>query len=958
MRKLFYKLGKTSRTLIIIISLIIIPFIISSFNLESCIRNGKEGKYPETSEPEPVLFFEPPTPANNTNLINKNWAGINVSISEENLSTFRFGWNEEDYDIYGDNLVLGMNLDENTNLGENSTFAHDFSKNQNHGTLLSGAQWSTGKYGKGLSFDGSDAYMDCGTKDSFISTRGTIQFWFKATTFYERLDIINIYENDYQDFLLICRTVENRICLRIEDDDIGVTEVKTIRTISDTDFHHVIVTQDGSGIRIFIDGKVEELEIYANSGYWTNHLTSARCWIGKGHWTHFKGMIDEVMIYSEAIEFLNSIDEKNYDGYGADVNPTGNPIGGGTGYKDIINSADADHFVTNKAELLAALAIATSGEIVYIDDSAEINMTGTEDTVIPVGVTLASGRGNSGSEGALLHYDTKNLWAPYFTYGYCQPSDNVRITGLRIQGPHNGTDESDDSCAIYTHDVSNVEIDNCELYAWGYTPAYFLRTSGGHVHHNYIHHNQRSGLGYGVIMGQDAYTLIEANLMDFCRHHIAGSGNPGCGYEARYNVVLENDGESHCFDMHGARDFEKRYRVSHWRFDEGSGPSAADSAISIYNNANDGTLTNMDADTCWVNGKIKNGLRFDGINDHVNCNDDTTLGITAEITIEAWIKTSVNPEDNNQVILSKGTFSSSQAYSLYLNGDDDKIYFCIDDGVNVSWAMPAGLQDNWHHVLGTFDGNKLRLYYDGLQKASKEHAGSIGTNSRDLCIGATSSGTLPFNGIIDEVLVYDRALDNDTIYLHHEGFTDIAGDSIKIHHNTFKVNTEKSVQIRGISHYTSEIYRNVFYHDNPEQAVAQTNAFGNLDIYDNYYFRQRNHLKDIRFKKHDSTRWGFFFNATDLSAGIYTYYGWANDTDGNEGYTHGSIDGYCYDSVNPRYLIIVSEEIPDSKDLQIILLIIISIAFIGIIASIKKMKTTKKLEKVRVKKNKKANQEI
>ena len=77
-------------------------------------------------------------------------------------------------------LRIVGNLDENADLGENSTFAHDFSKNQNHGTLLSGAQWSTGKYGKGLSFDGSGAYMDCGTKDSFISTRGTIQFWFKV----------------------------------------------------------------------------------------------------------------------------------------------------------------------------------------------------------------------------------------------------------------------------------------------------------------------------------------------------------------------------------------------------------------------------------------------------------------------------------------------------------------------------------------------------------------------------------------------------------------------------------------------------------------------------------------------------------------------------------------------------------------------------------------------------------
>ncbi|GAG53221.1 unnamed protein product, partial [marine sediment metagenome] len=224
-----------------------------------------------------------------------------------------------------------------------------------------------------------------------------------------------------------------------------------------------------------------------------------------------------------------------------------------------------------------------------------------------------------------------------------------------------------------------------------------------------------------------------------------------------------------------ANDYEKMYKVSHWRFDDISGTRASDSSLlyiwpNIRFPPNHGTLTNMDTGTSWVNGKIKSGLRFDGINDHVNCtNNNSTLDITAEITIEAWIKTNVIPEDNNQIILSKGNLSSSQAYSLYLNGDDDKIYFCIDDGVNVSWAMPAGLQNNWHHVLGTFDGNKLRLYYDGVEKASTDYVGSVGTNSQNLCIGATSSGTLPFNGIIDEVIIYNKVLDNDTIYRHHEG---------------------------------------------------------------------------------------------------------------------------------------------------------------------------------------------
>ena len=49
-------------------------------------------------------------------------------------------------------------------------------------------------------------------------------------------------------------------------------------------------------------------------------------------------------------------------------------------------------------------------EVVYIDDNAVIDMTDTTDTPINAGVILASGRGNGSSDGALLHYDTKNMW--------------------------------------------------------------------------------------------------------------------------------------------------------------------------------------------------------------------------------------------------------------------------------------------------------------------------------------------------------------------------------------------------------------------------------------------------------------------------------------------------------------------------------------------------------------------
>jgi len=143
MRKVISKLEKT---LIIIILLLVAPFIISSPNLDLNVRTGDEGSYPKTNEPDPVLFFESTTPPNNTNLL-QDWAGINVSISEENLSTFRFGWNEDEYNIYGDNLVLGMNLDENADLGENSTFAHEAQGNTEKVLALMGREvtWIAGR---------------------------------------------------------------------------------------------------------------------------------------------------------------------------------------------------------------------------------------------------------------------------------------------------------------------------------------------------------------------------------------------------------------------------------------------------------------------------------------------------------------------------------------------------------------------------------------------------------------------------------------------------------------------------------------------------------------------------------------------------------------------------------------------------------------------------------------------
>ncbi len=253
--------------------------------------------------------------------------------------------------------------------------------------------------------------------------------------------------------------------------------------------------------------------------------------------------------------------------FGAETNPTGNPIGGGKTYSRLVEKGDFR--VRTAQDLIAALAKAAAGQVVYVLDQAKIDLTPhvREKKLvlkIPGGVTLASGRGRDGSAGGLIFSDELKT-NPLFQIA----GQGVRIAGLRIRGPDPEIREKElrrrlregGRKGYYAFPTSDgircsharLEVDNCELSGWSHAAVYLRKgAAGAHVHHNHIHHCQRLGLGYGVCLNEAA-ALIEGNLFDYCRHHIAGTGRCGTSYEARYNLVGPH-ANSHSFDMHGGRD--------------------------------------------------------------------------------------------------------------------------------------------------------------------------------------------------------------------------------------------------------------------------------------------------------------------------------------------------------------------------------------------------------------------
>ena len=252
--------------------------------------------------------------------------------------------------------------------------------------------------------------------------------------------------------------------------------------------------------------------------------------------------------------------------YGAKPDERG-PIGGGPGYADVVT--DGEHRVSDLDGLLRALQEAKAGEVVYVAGDAEIDCTARVHVdklvlEVPAGVTLASNRGHAGSRGALIFSDALATRPLLRALG-----PDVRITGLRIRGPdprqrldhhRRSFKEGRGRGYYYKFPVSDgvvsehpgLRVDNCEMAGWSHA-AIFLRGGKRHrIHHNYVHHNQYNGLGYGVCLDR-AEALIQFSLFDFNRHSIAATGRPGTSYEASHNVEL-GDSLSHCFDMHGGRD--------------------------------------------------------------------------------------------------------------------------------------------------------------------------------------------------------------------------------------------------------------------------------------------------------------------------------------------------------------------------------------------------------------------
>ncbi len=221
--------------------------------------------------------------------------------------------------------------------------------------------------------------------------------------------------------------------------------------------------------------------------------------------------------------------------------------------------------------------------------------------------------------------------------------------------------------------------------------------------------------------------------------------------------------------------------VGHWTFDEVSG-NALDSSGNSY----DGTI--VSTVTQGQTGQIGGAYLFSGAG-WVNFGVDTiTNQITNfPITISYWINSTSTSGTECAVWMGKNGESNrylqtgmkyGNANAAYRNDDFDNSVAWVDGGTTATEG-----DGQWHHIVAVYPSTTERhVYVDGVLAASKTFTQAYYTGTNQMAVGNNnrrSTMTDPFDGLIDDVQLYDEVLDDrDILAIYAAGRGDIATDPL------------------------------------------------------------------------------------------------------------------------------------------------------------------------------------
>ena len=206
-------------------------------------------------------------------------------------------------------------------------------------------------------------------------------------------------------------------------------------------------------------------------------------------------------------------------------------------------------------------------------------------------------------------------------------------------------------------------------------------------------------------------------------------------------------------DDHIIADTKTPDLVAAFNFDAGAGTTLADQS-GHSNNASISGAT-------WVAGQSGHGnaLSFDGVNDKATMDASGTLAVGDTFTFEAWIKPTALPSNTNLSFWGSGP-GGPNAF-LY----NAKATLSKDSSGEIAKSTSSLTVGQWAHVALTKNGSTTKLYIDGQDVTGTvtNYTMAVVNTGMTLASNGTAANKW-FNGVMDDVRIYNRALGKSEIW--------------------------------------------------------------------------------------------------------------------------------------------------------------------------------------------------
>ncbi len=599
--------------------------------------------------------------------------------------------------------------------GSGSTLA-DESGSGNFGTI-SGATWTSGgKFGGALSFDGTNDWVEVGDAGSLDLTTGmTVEAWVKPSAAPSGWSTVVSKERNRLAYGLFAGESTGRAAGQVV---IGSERTALGAELVTSVWSHLATTYDGAMLRLYVNGVLSGSTPVSGS----IRVSSGQLRIGGnsqgGRW--FAGQIDEVRVYDRALssaelqaDAATPVAPPPADTQ-APTDPDGLSIGAQSSTSITLTwNASSDNVgVTGYGNY-------RGGTLVGSGTDSSHSYTGLAcGTSYTLGVDAYDAAGNRSSVSSVTAAtspcaDTSAPSAP---------------TGLAVQG------RTQTGVTVgWTASSDNVGVSGYGRYRNGSLVSSGTGTS-------YTFPGLTCGTSYSL--GIDAYDA-------------AGNRSTRSSLTTSTDACPEPPSPS---------------LVGAYSFDAGTGSTLTDASGL----GNTGTISGA---TWTAAGRNGGALSFDGVNDLVTVADADSLDLTNGMTLEAWVRPTA--AGSWRTVVTKEQVGNL-VYGLFSNSDSGQPSGIVSIGSNPAQDIvrgPSGLPlSTWTHLATTYDGDVLRLYVNGNQVGSKNITGSYLNSAGPLRIGGNTIWPEWFQGQIDDLRVYGRALNAGELQIDMN--TPVAGGTV------------------------------------------------------------------------------------------------------------------------------------------------------------------------------------